>query len=250
MMRNMIILLLSMVIFNNAAVAEKITITAGEWAPYLSENSRYNGIAGRIITEAFSENGIEITFRFVPWKRAYNEAANGSADATALWLKKPEREKFFFYSDEVITETHVFFYKKGSGFNWETITDIIPYKIGALLGFSYGKELDTLIKGKKIKLQRTIRDEQNFLKLLKGRIDIYPQEINVGYECIYSNFLKGEIALINHHPRPFMTNPSFLLFPKKNVKSEHLHKTFNRALLKLKSTGKVRKFIMDARKGV
>jgi len=88
----------------------------------------------------------------------------------------------------VIIETHVFFFKKGSYFKWNKITDITSYKMGGLFGFSYGSELDKIIGEGVLKIDRAARDEQNFMKLLAGRIDIYPQELNVAYESLYSNF--------------------------------------------------------------
>jgi len=229
--------------------AETITITAGEWAPYLSASLKHHGIAGRIITEAFSQAGIDVKFRMLPWKRAYNEAEHGKVEATGVWLKNPKREKIFYYSGEVIVETHVFFYKKGLNFDWETAADIVPFKLGGLLGFSYGQELDKLIETGKVTIERVNKDEQNFQKLLTGRIALCPQEINVGYEVLYRNFLKGEVASIDHHAKPFLINPSYLLFPKQKPGSQRLQEIFNAGLAKLKKEGKIEAYILDGRKG-
>lgn len=229
--------------------SETITITAGEWPPYLSANLKHHGIVGRIITDAFAHANIDVAFRMLPWKRAYKEAENGKVAGTAVWLKNPDREKIFIYSDEVIVETHVFFYKKGLVFDWETMTDITPFRLGGLLGFSYGKDLDKIIAENKVKIERVGQDGQNFNKLLTGRIDLYPQEINVGYEVLHRNFLKGEVASIDHHTTPFMIKPSFLLFPKKNPESQRLQEIFNAGVAQLKKDGKVEAYITEARQG-
>jgi len=170
------------------AKEQTIKIGVGEWAPYLSKDLKHKGIAGRIITEIFAKEGIQVTFKFYPWKRAFEMAKFGKIDGTAVWLKKPEREKIFYYTDAVIEEKHVFFHLKKKPFEWNKISDLKNMHLGGLVGFSYGKELDTAIEMKKLLIDRTITDTQNFKKLLNGRIELYPQEVNVGLNVLQKEF--------------------------------------------------------------
>lgn len=218
---------------------ETIRITAGEWAPYLSPELPDSGIAGRIITEVFQLHGIKTEFDFYPWKRAYELARRGKSDATALWFKNSEREKIFYYSAPVVTEKFVFFHLKSKPFSWETITDLQGKIIGGLIGFSYGEDIDQAVEAGLLKIDRTSSDIQNFKKLLSGRIEVYPQEINVGYQVLNSKFLAGERAQITHHDKPFLSQHTYLLLSRKHKRNEKLRELFNAGLETLNEQGKI-----------
>ena len=75
--------------------AETIRIAVGHFPPFLSESLPGQGTAAQLIREAFAIKGIEVVFVFLPWPRAFSETQNGQFDATAIWLKRPERENKF-----------------------------------------------------------------------------------------------------------------------------------------------------------
>ena len=131
---------------------ETIRLTSGEWAPYLSEKLKHNGIVGRILKEAFALEGIEVKISFFPWKRAYSEAKKGKYDGTAVWLKKTEREKAFYFSEPVIEEQHVFFHLKSYPFKWNAFEDLENHRVGGLLGFSYCKPVSCIMYSRSISL--------------------------------------------------------------------------------------------------
>ena len=66
-------LLIVLLLTSYLAVAEKITLANGEWAPYLSENLKHYGYISRIVKEAFEEEGYEVEYVFLPWKRSERE---------------------------------------------------------------------------------------------------------------------------------------------------------------------------------
>ena len=84
------------------AAGETITLSTNEWPPFLSEKMPHNGVAARIVEEAFSAAGLSVTYVFLPWKRAYNDALSGAVDGSIVWSKTAEREKEMYFSDPVI----------------------------------------------------------------------------------------------------------------------------------------------------
>jgi len=48
----------------------------------------------------------------------------------------------------------------------------------------------------KLKIQWTRRDENNMRKLLKGRIDIFPVNIDVGFDLLHKYFI---LSLLRDH---------------------------------------------------
>lgn len=233
-----------------AGVEQKtLRISAGEWPPYLSESIENHGPIAHLIKDIFAEEGYAVEFRFLPWPRAYAEAATGSFDATAIWMHKTERESDFFFSDPVLDEQFVFFHLKSQHFSWKTFQDLNGMLIGGGLEYSYGPKFDTYLKEKKVRMERVTTDQQNFGKLLRERITLYPQEINVGYAALRTHFSRKDVERITHNPKPLLVNQSFLMLPKSQKASTKLKDKFNIRLQQFRENGKYQKYFDDLQSG-
>ena len=67
-------------------------------------------------------------------------------------------------------------------------------------------------------------------QLLRGRIDLYPQELRVGLAELQSQLDPASAALITHSQTPFLRNDSFVMFPRKMPDSAKLRDQFNQQL--------------------
>lgn len=199
----------------------RIDVALGEWPPYLSESLENKGAVAQLITDIFAEEGIAVNLNFFPWGRAYAETANGAQDLMGVWMHKPEREADFYYSDPVLTETFVFFHLKTFSFQWESLSDLEELTIGGDIGYSYGSAFDAALDAGKLKIHRVATPKQNFEKLIRGRIQVYPQELNVGYAALSQYFSEKDVQKITHHPTAFLKNKSYVLFPKNSRAARH-----------------------------
>ncbi len=223
---------------------QEITLANGEWPPWLSENLPYYGLASRIVTQAFSLENIKVNYKFYPWKRGYREAQMGLLNGTLLWNKSTQREKFFYYSDRVLTGKTVIFHLKKKTINWETSADLKKYRVGATLGYNYGEEFERLIK--EIDVQFVPSDAQNFKKLLQGRIDIFFLDIAIGNTILKALYSPETVALFTSHPKPIRKMGYYLLFSKENPNNKSLLKKFNLGLSKLNENGTLQRFIDES----
>ncbi len=231
------------------ASGDKIKIAVGEWPPYISKSQKHNGVISHIITDIFDAIGVKATIRFLPWKRAYKEASLGQYNATAVWMHKDEREKDFLYSDAVLSERFVFFHKKSFQFDWKKMEDLKGLKIGAHLGYSYGPDFDAALESGLLTIERVLNDEQNFHKLIKGRIQIFPQEVSVASATLRQKFDQTQQNLITHHPKPLSINNSFVLFSKSVPEYEILRSRFNKQLKQVRKNGEYDRYMSDLRAG-
>ncbi|WP_420546816.1 substrate-binding periplasmic protein [Curvivirga sp.] len=217
---------------------DEVEIAVGEWPPYLSEDLPQGGIMAQAIAEIFQDIGVEAKFRFLPWGRAYEETSRGAHTATGVWMHKAEREQDFIYSEAILTEQFVFFYNTDISFDWKTLKDIEKYRIGGGTKYSYGPAFDKAIAAGRIKIERVGNVHLNFRKLLTGRISLFPQEINVGYADLRRHLSEEDQARITHHPKPFLNNHSYVLFPRRVEKSEELVRLFNQKLRQYREDGR------------
>jgi len=233
----------------NSNAEETIRLSSGEWPPYQSEHLKYFGVASRIITEAFALEGIKVIYGYYPWKRSYRNAENGLWDGTFLWFDTPERRKSFYISDPVIDVQYVFFHLKNYNFNWNNIEDIKGIDIGATIGYNYGEYFEKAEKSKIIRVQRVPKDEQNFLKLLNGRIQVLINELETGYDLIQNKFSPDQIKKFVHHSKPVKASSHHLLLCKKNKLNKNRIDIFNKGMKYLKKCGRFDQYIKESRNG-
>ncbi|MHC4884373.1 MAG: substrate-binding periplasmic protein [Planctomycetota bacterium] len=232
-----------------AELPSKVTLANGEWAPYQSKNLKHSGVASRIVTEAFQEGGVEVTFAYKPWKRGFEEAKAGKLSGTFLWFDKAERRKDFLFSDPVVDITYVFFYRKDKPFAWNTVEDLKGLKIAATKEYTYGEAFEKAEKAKTIKVERTSKDIQGFKKLLAGKVDVFPCEVDTGLELIKKEFSVEDVAKLAWHPLPVKKAPHHLLISKKTAGAEALLKVFNKGLADLKADGRLARYLKESREG-
>ena len=152
--------------------AHSTTLTAaiGEYPPYTSKNDVNARLAEEIVIASYQAVGYNGERRRVPWKRAYEEVKSGKSDITFPWIKTPEREKDFLYSNEVLVTQEVFLHHLDANFTWSHLDDLKSYKIGATQGYAHVK----LLQDAGISIQVALDDSLNIEKLLKNRIDAFP----------------------------------------------------------------------------
>ena len=231
------------------AQQKPVTITVGDWPPYISEKQKHDGVIAHLIKDIFADEGIEVTIRFLPWGRAYQETARGQFSATGVWMHKSEREADFHYSEPVLTEKFVFFHRAVWDFQWKTLEDLREYRIGGGVKYSYGPQFDAALESGMLNIERVPNIRQNFAKLLVGRIDIFPEEINVGYASLRDHFAAEKQQQITHHKKALLNNLSYLLFPRSRPDSLILLERFNKRLKIYRAEGLYDRYLQNLREG-
>lgn len=233
------VLLLLILLFGGACHAKQLTIAIGEYPPFSGEKLEQQGIVPRIIRAAFASEGYTIKFEFMPWGRSFASALKGNYDAAAFWFCVPERKKDFYCSEPLYYEATYFYYRKQKPLqDWNKLSELSHFNIGATKGYSYTDEFWEFAKRGVLNVNTVTTDEQNFKKLLKGRIDLFPMATIPAKYILKKHFTAEEAEQIAFHPRPLMIESSHLLFLKQAVESKQLLEAFNQGLRAIKESGK------------
>ena len=224
---------------------DTIRLTTGKWQPFTSKSAPHYGVASHIVTEAFALVGVEVEYGFFPWKRAMKLARDGKWDGSIIWYDTEERRADFFYSDRIAAATNSFFHLKSYQFDWSEFADLKDVRVGGTLEYSYGTAFDAAEKAGKFRTHRAISDEVGLTNLLKGRIDVFPGELQVTYEQIGDTFSERDAALFTRHPKAISKVPMHLLLSKKVPGNEKLRDLFNEGLMQLKESGTYNEIIAD-----
>ena len=236
----------SSLIVYSASAEEIITIATLEYAPWTGKNLRSNGFVNHVITKAFQHKGYTVKFTYLPWKRAVMETKNGQYSALSYVYWSKDREKEFHLSDPISEEKIVFFHLKSNPIkDWKSLDDLKNYKFGATRGYTYTKEFWDAAKSKRLMVDVTDSDLQNFKKLLDGRIDIFPSGLVNGKSLLQKEFNPGTPSLIAFHPKPLSKTTGHLAFTRSRKNSENLVRIFNQGLAILKKDGSYDRFAAD-----
>ena len=222
---------------------ETVYITTGEFPPFTSQKFEHLGTSIRILKAVFELSDMDMEIEFFPFSRAFDLVKRGKKDATFPWIYNDSRAQDFYYTNAVFSESIHFFHLKSDDFDWQTTADLKGIDIGTIISFSFGKEFDEAVKAYKLWVQPVASDEINFRKLLKGRIKIFPVNVEVGQHILLNKFTQEERKLVTYHAKPVVVEPLYLLFSKNNPKNIERVKAFNQGLKRLKSTEKYKQYI-------
>lgn len=226
-----------------------IRIATGEWPPYTSKKLKHYGVFSHIVTKSFAKENIHVVYNFFPWKRAFEQVLTGKWDASPTWVPTPERLQDFHYSDVVYINQKVFFYIKKNKFSWRSINDLKEYIIGSTLGYTYGEEFDTAAENGDIQVVPVRSDSLNFKMLLKGRIDIFPIEKDVGLAIIKDKLGIEAQTIFTYHPKAVMETTHHVIFTKQGDRGYIFKEKFNRGLNKLIASGELKAMIESSLRG-
>ncbi len=236
--------------YQPSRASETIRLASGEWPPYQSEQLQYSGVISRIVAEAFALEGIKVEYGYFPWKRSYLLAQSGRWDGTFVWFDTAERRKSFYISDPVVDIRYVFFHKKTFPFKWSKIEDLKDFRIGATIGYDYGKSFEDAEVQKYTRVIRRPTDKENFMRLNNELIDVFPCDVEVGYEILRQEYGAAAKQLFTHHPLPVKSAPHHLLLSKKDSRSKEWIEKFNKGLMLLKDNGKYDQYFAESRRGL
>lgn len=215
-----------------------IVLATGEWPPYTSLEVKHYGLCSRIVTEAFAQEGYRTRYTFLPWKRSLTLTKAALFTGSFPWQATPSRRRDFLISQPLISTKTVFFHKSSYDFHWHRLADLKDLHLGITRGYAYMADFRAKLEGLGIKYSESNTDVINLKLLLKGHIDIFPLEKDVGLFLLAKHFpVKKE--LITYHSKPMAQTQQTVLFPKSSPDSKLFQDVFNRGINKLRSSGQL-----------
>ncbi|WP_374562353.1 substrate-binding periplasmic protein [Ideonella sp.] len=224
--------------------AEVLRLATGELPPYATEARADQGVALRIVREALRTQGHEVVYTFMPWGRALEETRAGKWDGTAYWGHKPEHEKSFLLSDNVLTEQWVVLYRAPLQVDWTQPEDLAALTFGAIKTYTYTPEFHALFASGRLKVDWSPDDISILHKLAAGRVDATLLDRNVACYLIDRHLTGAEARMIRAHPRLMTSNfTTHLMLPKALPQSPARLEAMNKGLAALRASGEYRRLL-------
>lgn len=215
----------------------KIYVVRGDddYSPYeMVRNNQLIGFHVELTQIVAKQLNIELVFESLPWKRALAMVEKGLADAITYVGKNPRRERYIIFTPGNELSWAIFGLvvlddrKNDIHFLNNSFTSLQGYKIGQLLGYSYGNDFDRSL------LNRSFynKNDQLIGMLRTKRIDIAilnkEEYENKNYN---EEGIQPRLAVLDN----LIGTGNYIGFSKK-LKLESLSNEFSQALILFKKT--------------
>lgn len=229
MLVSLVLSLLSIALQPAQAEPQTLRIGTGDWAPYVDQSRSDGGALPRLVSAVFAEAGYRVEFIFHPWARNVLMLQQGQLHAIMPYSCTPSRLNFGICSDALVRGEIVLFHQRDQAFEWSAVEDLLKYRIGTTLGYSYDPAFDEALQAGRLNVTQNGKEDTSFRLLELGRVDLHPQDRAVGYAMLRRLFPEDGGNIV-HHPRQLNTEPLRLLFRKDDPEGIRLVRLFNARL--------------------
>lgn len=241
-MRQLAVILCFMLLLSPSLTAgETLHIFADDNAMpknWLDENGEPKGINIEVLKEVTERTGIEFTYSFVPWNRAYESARKGLGAIIGL-SKTQERQLIFDYSDPMYFDELVFVTGQDDAFSFAGLESMRGFTIGVKRGASYGDDFELARDLGLVTVLESSDRAGQMLMLAQGRVDavlLSPGKIAFASVMASNDWLtrhQDEFVIVSP---AYKLDPNYLGIPKALGKS-HLITPINNALTEIFEDG-------------
>ncbi len=218
-----------------AALAGTITLWAVEYPPYLSDTLDGGGPMARMIRESLAGTEIRPRFVFAPRARCEVMVRSGRAAGALPFVPTPDRKRVARFSNPLAVSRTVLFYKtdKLRYFEPAGLDDIRGFNVGGVRGNAYEPRL--MAAGIPVDFSPDLPG--SFRKLLMGRIDLVPENDQVGWWMINQLYPRGNHSF-SATERSVWVDPLCLMVSLCHDEAERLLTAVNAGLDRLRRSGR------------
>jgi polar amino acid transport system substrate-binding protein len=145
-----------------------------------SDGKQVRGLAPSVVQNLFGRMGYEVEiFVLGNWKRCLLDAAEGRVDVVLAYSSAQREQSMLFSTVPVLREEVALFTNRQHPVKFNQLDDLAHYRGGLLFGESYGADFDRMVAHNN-NIEWVASSQQNFGKLIRGRIDFITQERRTG----------------------------------------------------------------------
>jgi len=173
-------------LFAGFARGAELILNTQDFAPFNYEvNGIVSGPAADIIRKICSEMKIDCTMHLLPWRRAQDEVANGTAQGLFVIGWNEERAKTLYFSPPILNTEYGFFVRDDNPLKFKQNSDVKGYTVGTFGPSNTATALEKIKADiKDLTIDMTPDDESAFKKLSLGRVDAVFSNKDVGNDMM------------------------------------------------------------------
>jgi polar amino acid transport system substrate-binding protein len=234
-----------LLLLSSRASAETYHCVSFEYPPLITRpaaGADASGFAVELVKTVFQRLGDEIDIKLYPWERAMALVKLGEADCIFTVFRSPEREQFLDFSHEMVARQVIYFYaRRQSGYSFNGNFALLKgARIGVVRQINYGAKFEEARAS--LTTDEAASIEQNFRKLVAGRVDLVPSNLYTTMATMALPSLHEVADQIVRLSPPLEIVPSYIGFSRKR-KLAALRERFDVALKKFAGTDEHRRLL-------
>lgn len=218
------------------ACAAPLTLTSGsDYAPYTGPDLPRGGMITEIVDAAFAQMRQEIRIDWLPWPRGYSDAKKGIYAATFPYVRSPEREEDFLYSESLYEIRQVVFSRPGLRLSATDLSSFRNKRICIPKGWVATPRLVPMIAQGLLTTEHP-RDIGGCARMVAAdRVDFFVADVLQGAQAVAAEgIMENTVAASSEVMR---ADSLHLIASRSLPESQELIGKFNRALRSLKASG-------------
>ncbi|GLR11618.1 hypothetical protein GCM10007907_04080 [Chitinimonas prasina] len=216
-----------------------VVVTGNDYAPFADQKLPEGGMTTEIVKRALAESKAELKLDWQPWSRGLEETKAARFAGTFPYLKTPEREVEFLYSQPIYTIEDRLFAKPGSNLDAANLKTLEGKKICLPLGWAPAAKLAPMLKSGALK-QDQPKDISTCVKMVQaGRADFFVTDQFQGNAALQAAGAKD----ISMGASTVGSATLHLIAIKSGSQSKALLDAFNNGLAALKKSGEYERIV-------
>jgi polar amino acid transport system substrate-binding protein len=216
----------------------------GNWPPFTlqREGRTQAGLSYRLISEIGRRAGFSVQLDLMPQRRVLLEIAQGRFDGVTVISRNAERDALLLFSEPLFQKLGFVYFRRGEQRDWQRYEDLRELQLGVTRGHNLGEAFDRAQRELPLKVDVGGSDEQNFIKLIAGRVDaVFANHWSALFLLRQSRFQ----GLIERAPRPFFSKDYHLAISRKSRAGQALLPAINRAIVAMRQDGSLDALLVE-----
>jgi len=168
--------------------ARPIRVYTSNWQPYIGRDLPSQGPLSGLVREIFQKAGYQPMIEFVGFDVAMNAVEASEAMSAFPYVKNPERQKRFLYSEPLLSFNYVFFHRDDGSVNQRQLNAWLAGRNGSpnwRVGVVPGYELWSRLNEQSDNATVYPTTQAAFEALARGEVDLVPESRLRGRQVLY-----------------------------------------------------------------
>lgn len=213
-----------------------LRLVADSWPPFTDRRLLNNGLATDLVSRALARGGYASEYHEVPWSRALQGVRLGSYDVLVNAWNSEARGAIGHFSSAYLSNRIRLLKRKNSLIAFDTLTDLLPYEIAVVRGYSYGPAFDQDARLRKVE----VGSFATAVRMLHaGRVSLVAEAQRV----MHHHLEMGDSGLrrlgqdLELLPKALSDNDLHILVSLRHPEHAQIVAAFDRGLLEMRADG-------------
>lgn len=233
--RTLICLFLSLALCTSALAAPLRLVTGDDYAPFTGKALPAGGMLTQVVRAALQRSSIDSSLDWQPWNRGYLKTLRGQYDATFPYVRTPQREEVFLYSEPLfIAEQHIFS-RAGEVIEVDDVSSIQGRRLCYPLGWQPPPIIQQLLDDGQLNRHSPTGLNECARLLLMDRDDFFISDRRLGETALQLTGVPSE--RFRRSNSAISSSTLHLIVPRSHPQAAVIIAQFNQGLAQLRASG-------------